>query len=269
MHIVKEIPSLGLGTYKLKTQDEITHSMSCAIESGYRMFDTAALYKNEKYIMNFINNNLPNYGLSRSDIWITTKVAYFTMLDGEDAIRKSIENSLECLGGYIDLLLIHASNPNDIITWNILREYQNASKVRYVGISNYNVERLQKFFETIGEDEIKHIYVNQIEFNPYLNRSDLIELCKSFGIKVIVYGSLYKSCEKVKMISEKHSVSCESVLLRWSVENGCIVIPMSRDKNHIHENYNSVYGDDYMLTSSEMKILNMLDEGYTRFKKHL
>jgi diketogulonate reductase-like aldo/keto reductase len=266
---MKEISTLGLGTYKLKTQEEITHSMCCAIESGYRMFDTAALYKNEKYIKNFIYDDLQKYGLTRSDIWITSKVAYFTMLDGEDAIRKSIENSLECFGGYIDLLLIHASNSNDILTWYILREYQNAGKICYVGISNYNVERLQKFCETIGEDEVKKIYVNQIEFNPYLNRYDLVQLCKSYGIKVIAYGSLYKACEKVKMISEKYNVSCESVLLKWSVQSGCIVIPMSRDKVHITENFNSVYGEQYTLTSSEMKQLNMLDEGYTKFKKHL
>lgn len=266
---MKDIPILGLGTYKLKTQKEIDDSLSYAIEAGYRMFDTAELYKNEKLINNFIKINLSKYNLTRQDLWITTKVAYFTMLDGEISIRNSIENSLQCFEGYVDLFLIHASNPNDILTWQILREYQKKGNIRYIGISNYNIERLEKFCETIGEDEVKHIYVNQIEFNPYLNRSNLIELCKSFRIKVIAYGSLYKSCEKVKMISEKYNVSNESVLLRWSIENGCIVIPMSRDKNHIHENYNSVYRDDYMLTSSEMKILNMLDEGYTRFRKHL
>jgi len=266
---MQDIPFLGLGTYKLKTQKEIDDSLTYAIESGYRMFDTAQLYKNEKLIMNFIQNKLLNYNLSRQDIWITTKVAYFTMLDGENSIRNSIENSLEYFDGYVDLFLIHASNQNDIMTWNILREYQKKGKIRYVGISNYNLERLTKFCNNIGVDEIKYIYVNQIEYNPFLNRKELVNLCKSYGIRVIAYGSLYKSNENIKIISNKYDVSIESVLLRWSVQNGCCVIPMSRNKEHIIENYNSVINNNYTLTMDDMDILNKLDEGYTRFLKHL
>ena len=269
MHIVKHIPALGLGTYKLKTEAEIMNSMSYAIESGYRMFDTAALYKNEHHMAHFIREDLPKWNLSRDDIWITTKVAYFTMLEGESAIRKSIENSLKYFSGYIDLLLIHASNPNDLLTWRILREYQNAGKVRKIGISNYNVERLSRFCECIGEDEVRHIYVNQIEFNPYLNRAELVKMCKMRGIRVIAYGSLYKAGEEVKAISEKYNVTCESVLLKWAVQSGCIIIPMSRNEEHIRENWLSVYGEDYTFTSGEMDTLNMLNEGYTKYQKHL
>lgn len=269
MHIVRHIPVLGLGTYKLKTECEITHSMKCAIETGYRMFDTAELYKNEHHISHFIREELPKWNLSREDLWITTKVAYFTMLKGEIAIRKSIENSLKCFNGYIDLLLIHASNPNDLITWRILREYQDAGKVRNIGISNYNVERLTRFCECIGEDETRYIYVNQIEFNPYLNRAELVKMCHKRGIRVIAYGSLYKAGDEVKVISEKYGVSSEAILLKWAIQSGCIVIPMSRNEKHIRENWISIYGKEYELTSGEMDILNMLNEGYTKYQKHL
>jgi diketogulonate reductase-like aldo/keto reductase len=268
MTTLKEIPKLGLGTYKLKTQSDIANSMHYAIASGYRMFDTAALYRNEHLISHFIENNLSEYKLTRNDIWITTKVAYFTMLYGEISIRKSIEHSLECFSGYIDLLLIHASNANDILTWEIIREYQRAGKVLNVGISNYNVDRLIKFCNMIGPDESKYIYTNQLEFNPYLNRTDLIDECKQRGIRIIAYGSLYKSTEPITKIANHYSVSEACILLKWSSQLDCIVIPMSKDEKEINENYYAIYKFEE-LTANEIDAINSLDEGYTKYRKHL
>lgn len=283
---IKDIPILGLGTYKLKTMEEINYSMKYAIESGYRMFDTARLYKNEHLISNFIKEILPQYKLSRRDIWITTKIPYYTMLDdGESGIRKSIEDSIKYFGGYIDLLLIHASNPNDILTWQIMREYQKLGKIRYLGISNYNSERLEKFIDGIRnqnksvknkidilDDEIKYIYANQIELNPYLYRVDLISRCYDLGIKIIAYGSLYKATEPVIEIAKKYNVSNEIILLQWAVQKGIIVIPMSRNKEHIHQNFSNIYNHEMKskyLDKTDINILDNLHEGYTRFKKHL
>jgi len=89
--------------------------------------------------------------------------------------------NLQGCKGYVDLFLIHASNPNDVMVWHILREYQKAGKIRNVGISNYNIERLDTFCNAIGNEETQMIYANQIEFNPFLNRNDLLEKCKGLG----------------------------------------------------------------------------------------
>lgn len=287
------IPKLGLGTYKLKTNEEIIYSMIHAIQSGYRMFDTAELYKNEHLISDFIKHNLPKYNLSRKDIWITTKVAYYTMLEGDETkITNVIENSINLFGGYVDLFLIHASNPNDIMVWNILRKYQQGGFIRNVGISNYNLERLDKFCNIIGADEARMIYANQIEFNPFLNRSELLEKCQSMGIRVIAYGSLYKYNDYIVNIGKKYSRTPEQILLQWAMQKNITVIPMSRNATHIQDNYNAIYNmsdvsnsgnsnksaedigikninNSKIFCKEEMEMLNSFDEGYTRFRKHL
>jgi diketogulonate reductase-like aldo/keto reductase len=267
-----DIPNLGIGTYKLKTQEEINHTLKHALSSGYRMIDTATLYKNEELISNYLKMQLADHGLKRNDIWVTTKVPYFSMLDGKvDKIRKGIETSIELFGGYVDLYLIHASNHNDVITWKILREYQTAGKIRNVGISNYNLERLIKFCVDIGNDEVKYIYMNQIEFNPFLNRSQLLELCFKKGIKVTAYGSLYKTNDYIVSLADKYKLSCEQILLKWATQKGIVVIPMSRNSNHIVDNYNSIQGVHGKLNilEEDMKVLNRFDEGFTKFLKHL
>jgi diketogulonate reductase-like aldo/keto reductase len=282
--MIADIPQIGLGTYKLKTLEEIIYSMNHAIQSGYKMFDTAELYKNEKHISYFIKNELPKYNLSRKDIWITTKVAYFTMLEGAIKIKNIIQNSIELFEGYVDLFLIHATNHNDIITWNILREFQREGKIRYIGISNYNVEKLDQFIQTIGPDEAKMIYANQIEFNPFLHRKELVKKCINLGIRIIAYGSLYKSNEYIANLGIKYSRTPEQILLQWASSNkGIIVIPMSRNKEHIQDNINCLDRQECILDRQEcildrqecildrqeIDILDNFNEGYTRFQKHL
>jgi len=267
-----DIPNLGIGTYKLKTQEEINHTLKNALSSGYRMIDTATLYKNEELISNYLKTHMTNHGLNRNDIWITTKVPYFTMLEGKvEKIRKGIETSIELFGGYVDLYLIHASNPNDVLTWHILREYQTAGKIRNVGISNYNLERLIKFCEEIGNDEVQYIYMNQIEFNPFLNRSPLLELCFKKGIKITAYGSLYKTNDYIVSLADKYKLSCEQILLKWAKQKCIVVIPMSRNSDHILDNYNSIQGvhSELNILDEDMKMLDGFDEGFTKFLKHL
>jgi diketogulonate reductase-like aldo/keto reductase len=265
---IANIPYIGLGTYKLKTLEEIYHSLDNALKSGYRMFDTAELYKNEHLIGDFLQKKLLEYNLEREDIWITTKVAYFTMLDGENSIYNAIDNSIEIFG-YVDLFLIHASNENEIKTWNILREYQKNGKIRQIGVSNYNIERLTKFCETIGSNEIQYIYSNQIEFNPFLNRKALIEMCQWSNIRVIAYGSLYKKNKYIEDLAVKLNKSPEQILLKWAYQKGIIVIPMSRNRDHIVENWDTIGVNNWQLTDDEIRIIDTFDEGYTRYKKHL
>ena len=268
MILQQDIPMIGLGTYKLKTRDEIMNSMEHAIKTGYRMFDTAELYKNEQLISDFIENNLPDYNLSRNDIWITTKIPYFTMLEGnERKIRDVIENSIRLFKGYVDLFLIHASNPNDVMVWYLLREYQKSGKIRNVGISNYNVERVAMFCDAIGLDETRMIYANQVELNPFLTRNGLVEKCQRIGIRVIAYGSLYKSNDYILELAKKYSRTPEQILLQWASKQGVVVIPMSRNSEHIKDNYNALC--DVNLTDDDMWNLNNFDEGYTRYRKHL
>jgi len=260
MQAIQQIPHIGIGTYKLKTQVEIDYTLENAFSTGYNMIDTADLYKNEQLISNYIAKN----AIDRSKLWITTKVPYFTMLKGETEIRQSIESSIAKFG-YTDLHLIHAWNENAVLTWKILREYQRKGLIRNIGISNFNYERLQKFIDDIGEAESQYIYCNQIEYNPFLNRKELVTYCQHLGIKVIAYGSLYKFNCQIEEIAINHRKTVYQILLKWAQQNGVIVIPMSQNSEHIAEN---IYLD-FRLSVDEMEIMNNMNEDYTRFRKHL
>ena len=124
---VLEIPKIGFGTYKLTTREELFPALEAAIQAGYRMIDTAQLYKNEALIAEFIYEILPGMGITRQDLWITTKVPFFTMIKGNEAkIREGIEQSIRLFGGHVDLYLIHSYTKYDQLVWRILREYQTA-----------------------------------------------------------------------------------------------------------------------------------------------
>lgn len=283
-----DIPKIGFGTYKLNTQTDINRSLEYALRAGYRHIDSAQLYKNEHLISHFLEHRMPelDLGCTRQDLWITTKVPYFTMLKyDEDILRKSILQSCNYFGGYVDLYLIHVSNSNDMKTWRILQEFQNSGYIRYIGLSNYNLERLDNFIKrlylsqeqdyTTNLGYLDHgIYMNQIEYNPFQNRADLVSRCHELGIKITAYGSLYKINTFIESIASRASnkagegivYSAEQILLAWSASNGIIVIPMSKNSQHIEDNYKSMM---IKLDEDDIVGLNKLHLNYTRYAKHL
>ena len=282
-----DIPKIGLGTYKMKTQSDITHSLEYALRVGYRHFDTAQLYKNDHLISHFLEHRLLELGLgcTRKDLWITTKVPYFTMLEGdEEQIRKSILQSCNYFGGYVDLYLIHASNPNDMKTWRILQEFQKSGHIRYIGLSNYNLEKLENFIKrldiskeqvssTLEPGYLEHgIYMNQIEYNPFQNRADLLSRCSELGIRITAYGSLYKKNKFIESVASNTGkrdgveYTAEQILLAWSFSKNITVIPMSKNPQHIENNYKSMMIN---LHEDDITGLNKLHENYTRYAKHL
>lgn len=299
MYNLQHIPDIGFGTYKLKTQEEINYSLEYALRIGYRHIDTAQLYKNEHLISYFLEHHLPKLelGCTRHDIWITTKVPYFTMLEGdEEKIRKSILQSCNYFGGYVDLYLIHAYNANDMKTWRILQEYQYQGYIRFIGLSNYNLERLDNFIIRLGLSDNKNpgylehgIYMNQIEYNPFQNRKNLVIRCNELSIRITAYGSLYKKNKLVESIVSrlnKHDIksnsntsvdnnseigdgdnyTAEQILLAWSASKNIIVIPMSRNSQHIESNFKSMM---IKLETDNIIELDNLHENYTRYAKHL
>lgn len=204
------------GTYKLTNEETLLNSLEYAYKYGYTKIDTATLYKNQHIIGHFLNtpdtkdntkNNtkdntittnittdtqldLKRYLTKRESLWITSKVSFRVMPKGESEIRKSIDKTLSDLQThYIDLMIIHSPEKNDILTWKILCDYKEKGLIRNIGLSNYNLEKLKEFIKQIDNPEA--IYCNQIEFNPFLNRKDLIDYCKSLNIKVVTYGNLY------------------------------------------------------------------------------
>ena len=161
------------GTYTITDETLLLNSLDTAYEYGYRRIDTATLYKNQHIIGQFINKleieieketekpDMKTYLTKRDTLWITSKVSFRVMPKGEVAIRKCIDKTLSDFQiHYIDLMIIHAPEKNDILTWKILSEYKEKGLIRNIGLSNYNIDKLKEFINIIDNPE--DIYCNQI-----------------------------------------------------------------------------------------------------------
>ena len=201
-----EHDTMFFGTYKLTNQDELFKALQNAIDSGITHFDFAELYKNQHIIGDFFHQLFSKSYLNRNDYFFTSKVSFRSIPKGEESIRKSIEKTFSDLKfDYIDLMLIHAPTKNNKICWDILNEYKNKGLIRYIGISNFNVEELDKFCKEITNPE--DIYCNQLEFNPFLNRTELVKMCKDKNIKLTSYGTLYKSNDFIDLLNNSLAMS--------------------------------------------------------------
>lgn len=260
-----ELPLIGIGTYTVKPQEEINNMLGWAIRGGYTMIDTAEIYRNQKYIGTFLKNNLD---IKRENIWITSKINFANVLK-EDMknVMKSLNKTFNDLNtNYVDLYLIHCPvETMDIKIWNILRNYQKEGKIRYVGLSNFTLDKLKNFIKQIGDEESKYIYCNQIEYNPFLNRKDLVDFCFENNIKVIAYGSLNKKNEIIENIAKKINKTPEQILLKWALQNKVHIIPMAQNINYIKDNISL----DFNIDNDTMSLLNNLNENYAVYEKYL
>ncbi|KAF7639706.1 Aldo_ket_red domain-containing protein [Meloidogyne graminicola] len=196
------IPLIGLGTYKIVDQTLMDSSVDTALKCGYRFFDTAKLYQNEKQLGNSLEKLLPKYKLKREDIFLLTKFSPFSAEKATEEIPKLIEESLKNLKtSYIDLVLIHCPKPDENdnndkngnsasrrINWQTLEKIP-VEKVHSIGVSNYEVRHL----EEMADYSNKKPSVNQIEFHPHFRRNDIREFCKKEGIHLQASKSLNSS----------------------------------------------------------------------------
>ena len=260
-----ELPLIGIGTYTVKPQEEINNMLGCAIRGGYTMIDTAEIYRNQKYIGTFLKNN-PD--IKRENIWITSKINFANVLKEDmKEINKSLNKTFIDLNtNYVDLYLIHCPvETMNVKIWNILRDYQKEGKIRNVGLSNFTIEKLKSFINKIGQEEAKYIYCNQIEYNPFLNRKDLVNFCFDNNIKVVAYGSLNKKNKLIEDIATGLNKTPEQVLLKWALQNKVHIIPMAQDVNYINDNISL----DFNIDENNMKLMNDLNENYAVFAKYL
>ena len=256
-----DYPKIGLGTYKLRSQESINKALNYAFENGYKMIDCAEIYKNQHLIGEYLKN------IDRTSIWITSKVSFVNMKKGMDQVIRGIEKTfMDLQTNYIDLYLIHAPIEDTLIeTWNYLRKLQSEGKIRHIGLSNFTLIKLQNFIKKIG-DESRYIFCNQIECNPFLNRKDLIDFCQDNGIKVIAYGSLYKYNDDVINIANFYKKTPQQILLKWALQKNIHVIPMSETFEYTRDNIQIF---DFDISEKFMNILDNLNENYSLYPKYL
>ncbi len=249
-----EIPILGLGTWML-TGNGAYQSVKWALESGYRLIDTATIYGNERKVGQAINDS----GIPREEIFVTTKV--WNDDQGYDNTISAFEKSLKRLKlSYIDLYLIHWPVTGlRRETWKALEKIYEDGKTRAIGVSNYTINHLIELLYTTSNIPT----VNQVEFSPFLFQKDLLEYCNSRNIILEAYCPLTRARKLdhplLKTIGKKHDKSPAQVLIRWGLQHGLIEIPKSSLKEHIHENANVF---DIKLDDDDMNSLDILNEDF-------
>lgn len=252
-----DMPLNGLGTYSL-TDETCINSVTSALESGVRLFDTAYIYGNEEEIGIAIKeSNVP-----REEIFITTKLYPNQFSDPEAAIDEALDKlDVE----YIDLMLLHHPGTDDVNAYKAMEKYVEMGKIRSIGLSNWYVEELEEFLPQITITPA----LIQNEIHPYYQENDVIPCIQEKGIVVegwYPFGGrghtreLFND-ETIVEIANNHNVTSAQVILRWNLQKGVVVIPGSSNPDHIKEN-TEIY--DFELSEEEMNKINSLD----RNEKH-
>lgn len=262
------MPLLGLGTFRLQGEEDTYSAVDAALKAGYRAFDTAAVYRNEAHLGHALRCLLPKHGLSREDVFITSKLG---PKDQGSKARDGCLRSLEQLGlGYIDLYLIHwpgtqglpvgdKRNPeNRAQSWRVLEEFHSQGKFRAIGVSNYTVEHMQELLKSCKVPPA----VLQVEFHPKLLQNDLRGLCKDRGVCFQAYSSLgtglLLSNPVVLEIAKECVRTPAQVLLRWAVQQSIAVLPKSSQPERVKENGRLF---DFEISKKDMERLFALDCG--------
>lgn len=264
-----QMPLLGLGTYKLVGAEDVHRAVDAALAAGYRAFDSAAVYRNEADLGRALKELLPKYGLTREDVFITSK------LGPKDQGEKAMEGALHSLSqldlGYIDLYLIHwpgtqghlvsdQRNPgNRAQSWAALEELHAHGKLKAIGVSNYTVAHMRELMQSCKIPPA----VLQVEFHPRLCQAELRSLCKEYGVCFQAYSSLGKGELVTDPLVMELAKNCErtpaQVLLRWAVQQGIPVLPKSSNPDRIKDNARLF---DFSLSDTDMDRLTALDCGH-------
>lgn len=245
------MPLVGFGTYLINTQELMDQSIKTAFDAGYRLFDTAQLYRNE----DFLGQTLINLQISRDQVFITSKVAELSQ--GYDHTIESVDDSLQRLKtNYLDLLLIHwPMHEYFFDTWRALEQLKADGKVKSIGVSNFSVAHLELLRTQAKEMPV----VNQVECHPYLNQRPLVTFDKENEIVTQAWSPLGRGVtldnEMLKKMADHHDVSVAQLILKWHLQNGVAVIPKSKTPSRIAENYQL----DFELSEDECGMIDLLN----------
>ncbi len=249
------MPQLGLGVYQVKDGDEVEAAVLAALQSGYRLIDTASLYGNEIGVGRAIKAS----GIPRQEIFVTTKL--WNDDQGYDAALAAFDVSLKKLDmDYVDLYLIHWPSPKRglyVETWRAFEEIYRQGRAKAIGVSNFH----QPHLDTLLESATITPAVNQIELHPDLPQLELRAYCQKLGIIVESWsplggggGSLLDQ-PVLATIGQRYGKSPAQVVIRWHIQNGLVVIPKSSHAERIQQNIDVF---DFELSAADVELINGL-----------
>lgn len=249
-------PELGLGTYKLQGADGVA-AIVAAIDSGYRLLDTAVNYENEREVGEAVRAST----VDRAELLITTKIP--GRHHGRAEALESTRTSRAVIGlDRIDLSLIHWPNPSVgkyVDTWRGLIDAREQGLVRSIGVSNFTERMLTELIEQTGVTPV----VNQVELHPYFPQEALRSFHAEHGIRTESWSPLARRSELLQEqvlteIAVAHDVTPTQVVLRWHTQLGSTPIPKSADPERQRENAD-VFG--FVLTDDEVAAISALERG--------
>lgn len=258
-----KMPQLGFGVFQIPDLKECEQAVLDAIDSGYRLIDTAAAYHNEEAVGAAIKKS----GVAREKLFITSKLLWVSDASYECA-KKGIETSLNKLGlDYIDLYLLHQPYGDVIGAWKALEEAYHAGKIRAIGVSNFYADQLKNLILTC---DVKPV-INQIEVNPWYQQKQEIKLNQAEDVRVEAWApfaegkhNIFQN-EVLAEIGQKYGKANGQVILRWLMQRGIVVIPKSVHKNRMEENFDVF---DFELSDEDMQTIAKLDKDESQFFDH-
>jgi 2,5-diketo-D-gluconate reductase A len=251
------IPQLGFGVFQIEPEDTV-EVVTRALEIGYRHIDTAEMYENEREV----GEGLRASGPGRDEVFITSKLN--NGAHRPDDARRAFEGTLSALGfDRVDLFLIHWPLPtlydgDYVSTWQVLEEFKADGRARSIGVSNFQVEHLERL---AAETEVVPA-VNQIELHPYFQNREVAAYGEEHGIVTeawspIAQGDVLDDPE-IGAVAEKLGRTPAQVVLRWHIQHGYIVFPKSVTTERIRENFELF---DFELDADDMSRIDSLDRG--------
>ena len=257
-----EMPLEGFGVFQVPDGEVCRKAVLDAIDSGYRMIDTAAAYMNEEAVGKAIKES----GINRSDLFITTKL--WTQDASYEGAKAAFNASLEKLGlDYLDLYLIHQPIGDYYGAYRAMEELYRQGRVRAIGVCNFYPERITDL--ALHADIVPA--VNQVELHPFFQQPEAIKNMNELGIQPEAWGPFAEgkhgifTHETLSAIGSKYGKSAAQVALRWNVQRGIVVIPKSTHKERMEQNI-GIW--DFRLSDDDMEEISRLDIGHSEIVDH-
>jgi diketogulonate reductase-like aldo/keto reductase len=257
-----EMPILGFGVFQMQDMAECEQAVVDAIETGYRLIDTAASYMNEEAV----GKGIKRSGIAREELFVTTKL--WVSDAGYENTKTAFQKSLELLQlDYLDLYLIHQPYGDIYGSWRAMQELYEEGKVKAIGVSNFHPDRVMDLVANTGFIPA----VNQIETHPFHQQNETQKFLEENNIQIESWGPFAEGKndifqnEILTAIAQKYSKSTAQVILRWLIQRGVVAIPKSVRKERMAENFNIF---DFELSNEDMISIQTLDTNASLFFDH-
>lgn len=257
-----KMPMEGFGVFQVPDPAQCEQAVTQAIDTGYRLIDTAAAYMNEQAV----GAAIAKCGVPREELFITTKL--WVQDAGYEAAKAAIRTSLNNLGlEYLDLYLIHQPVGDYIGAWRAMEEAYEAGTLRAIGVCNFHAARLLDFCESVAVKPA----VNQIEIHPFFHQKETMKIMGDYGVIPEAWGPFAEgqfgifTHPVLTEIGQAHGKTAAQVALRWNIQRGVVVIPKTVHQERMEQNMDIW---DFALTREEMEKIDAMDLGHSNIVDH-